>query len=143
MKHTARQTAINAYIQQDPFAAYLGAEVEILEPGHSRVSLTVTEHMANFHGMTHGGVIFALGDIAFAAASNSHGEVRVALTVNIHFLKATQPGTRLVAEAKEQQAGGRTALYEISVRDADTGELVAQSQDLVYRKRDWFVPLDD
>ena len=40
-------------------------------PSTRIVSLTVTEAMHNFHGMTHGGVIFSLGDIAFAAASNS------------------------------------------------------------------------
>ncbi len=143
MGENARRSAINAYIQQDPFANYLGAQVEIIEPGHSRVSLTVTEDMANFHGMTHGGVIFALGDIAFAAAGNSRGQIAVALNVNMHFLKASKPGDHLVAEAREQHVGGRTGLYEISVWDEDTDELVAKSQDLVYRKRDWFVAPED
>ena len=70
--------AIDAYIQNDAFARLLGAEVTIMAPGHSRVSLTVTEEMTNFHGMTHGGVIFALGDMAFAAAGKRfelHGQL--------------------------------------------------------------------
>ena len=129
---------IDHYIQRDPFANLLGAEVEILSPGHSRVMLTTTAEMANFHGIIHGGVIFSLSDIAFAAASNSHGQTAVALTVGINFLKACEPGDRLVAEAVEQHAGGRTALYDITVKDERTGELVAKSQDLVYRKKDWF-----
>ena len=135
-----RQRAIDEYIQKDPFAAHLGARIEILAPGHSRVSLTVTKEMTNFHGTTSGSVIFALGDIAFAAASNSRGQVAVALNVGVNFLKATKPGDQLVAEAREVHAGGRTALYAIAVRDERTGELVAQSQDLVYRKNEWFVP---
>lgn len=139
MNDTIRQRAINEYIRKDPFAAHLGAKVKIVEPGHSRVSLTITEEMASFHGTTHGGVIFALSDIAFGAASNSHGQVAVALNVGISFLKATKPGDQLVAEAKEEHVGGRTALYEITVRDGKTGELVAKSQDLVYRKNEWFV----
>jgi acyl-CoA thioesterase len=135
-----REQKINAYIQKDPFARFLGAEVEILKPGHSRVSLTITQDMVNFHGATHGGVIFALGDMAFAAASNSRGQTAVALNVGINFLKATAAGDQLVAEAVEQAAAGPTALYDISICDAQTGELVAKSQDLVYRRKEWFVP---
>ena len=95
MTDDARQAAIEAHIQQDAFAGFLGAEVEVVAPGHSRASLTVTEQMVNFHGMTHGGVIFALSDLAFAAAGNSRGQVAVALNVNIHFLSPSQAGDRL------------------------------------------------
>jgi acyl-CoA thioesterase len=143
MNHGNRQQAINEYIQKDQYTALLGAKVEILEPGHSRVSLTITEKMTNFHLTTHGSVIFALSDIAFAAASNSHGQMTVALNVDISFLKATKPGDQLVAEAKEVHVGARTALYDITVRDEQTGELVAKSQDLVYRKNEWFVPKEE
>lgn len=137
-----RDRRIEAYIQRDPFARHLGAAVTIVRPGHSRVTLTVSDDMVNFHGMTHGGVIFALGDMAFAAASNSRGQTAVALNVAINFLKATGPGDTLVAEAVEQHAAGPTALYRITIRDAQSGELVASSQDLVYRKKAWFVPLE-
>ena len=137
-----RQRAINDFIQNDPFMKLLGATVEIIAPGHSRVTLTVTEEMANFHGMTHGGLIFTLGDLAFAAASNSHGQSAVALNVSISFLRASKPGDQLVAEAKEVHAGGPIALYEINVSNLQTGEVIAKSQDMVYRKREWFVPED-
>ncbi len=139
MNETVRQRVINEYLRKDPFAAHLGAKIEIIEPGHSRVSLTITEEMTNFHGATHGGVIFALSDIAFATASNSHGLIAVALNVSISFLKATKTGDKLVAEAKEKHTGGRVALYDITVRDEQTGELVAKSQDLAYRKNEQFV----
>ncbi len=139
----AREKKINAYIQRDPFARLLGAEVEILKPGHSRVTLTITDDMVNFHGCTHGGVVFSLGDMAFAAASNSHGQTAAALNVGINFLKATKSGDRLVAEAREQSASGPLGLYDITIRDDQTGETVARSQDLVYRKKEWFVPRDD
>jgi acyl-CoA thioesterase len=135
-----REKMILDHVKNDPFARQLGAEVVIVKPGHSRVTLTVTDAMLNFHGMTHGGVIFALGDIAFAAASNSHGQTAVALNVSISYLKASKAGDRLVAEAREQHTSGPTALYDITIRDDHTGELVAKSQDLVYRKKEWFVP---
>lgn len=136
----SRDKKINDYIQDDPFAGLLGAEVEIVKPGHSRVTLTITDDMVNFHGRTHGGVIFSIGDMAFAAASNSHGQTAVALNVGITFLKATKSGDRLVAEATEQSESGPVVLYDITVLDDRTGEIVAKSQDLVYRKKEWFVP---
>ncbi len=143
MTSDARMEAIRKHIAKDAFANFLGARIEIPKPGCSRVSLTVTKEMANFHGTTHGGLIFTLGDIAFAAAGNSHGQTAVALNVNITFLKASGVGDRLVAEAREINAGGRTALYEIKVYNETTGDILASSQDLVYRKKEWFVPPED
>ena len=137
-----RIQAISEYVQRDPFARFLGANVEIVKPGHSRVTLTITDDMVNFHGKTHGGVIFALGDIAFAAASNSYGQTAVALNVGINFLKAANPGERLVAEATEQNSAGPTALYDITIRNELTGDVIAKSQDLAYRKKVWFVPVE-
>lgn len=139
MDESIRRRAINDYIQKDPFAAHLGAKVEIIEPGYSRVSLTITEEMTNFHGITHGGVILALNDIAFAAAGNSHGQMAVGLNVSLNYLKVTKVGDQLVAVAKEEHVSGRTALYDIKVYNTQTGELVAKSQNLIYRKNEWFV----
>ena len=132
-------TEIETHIRQDAFANWLGATIEIIEPGYARVSLTVTEAMLNFHGMTHGGLVFALGDIAFAAASNSHGQTALALNVAISYLRPTGVGDRLVAEAKEVQLGGATALYDILVTEQNSQRLIAKSQATVYRKRETFV----
>jgi len=130
---------IAAYIRKDAYAKFLGATIEAVDSGYSRVSLVVTELMLNFHGTTHGGIVFGLGDIAFAAASNSHGQTAVALNISISFLRATQAGDHLVAEAKEVNMGGATALYDIVVTEKKTGQLVAKSQAMVYRKRESFV----
>lgn len=143
MPDETRHAAIDAHIQNDAFARFLGAEVTLLALGHSRAALTVTEQMTNFHGSTHGGVIFALGDMAFAAASNSRGQVAVAMNVSICFLNPSKVGDRLVAEARECHLGGRTGLYEITVVETTSGALIARSQDLVYRKKQWFVAPED
>lgn len=140
MSDKMREQAIFDHIQKDAFANYLGATVEIIAPGKSRVSLTVKDYMTNFHGTTHGGIIFAISDMAFAAACNSHGKVAVALNVSICFLKPSYPGDHLVAEATEEHNGRRTSLYNIKIYNKDTGKLVAKSQDQAYRKSDWFVP---
>lgn len=131
--------AVDQFIRHDAYTNFLGAAVEAIEPGYSRVSLVVTEAMLNFHGITHGGIVFGLGDIAFAAASNSHGRTALALNVNISFLRATQAGDHLIAEAREINLGNTTALYEITVTEKNSQQRIAQSQAMVYRKRESFV----
>ncbi len=136
---TARQNAIADHIRKDPFARKLGARFKAIRPGYSRVDLTVEADMVNFHGMAHGGLIFSLADMAFAAAGNSHGQTAVALNCNITFLRPSRPGDHLVAEAREIQAAGRTAVYEITVRETTSDTLLACKQATVYRRKEWFV----
>ena len=142
MSQPDRQAEIKTHLENDTLAALLGATIEAVEPGYSRVSLQVTERMTNFHGTTHGGVIFSLADIAFACAGNARGQLSVALNVNINFIKASQVGDHLVAEATEQHAGGRTGVYDITVTNRDTGALIAKSQNILYRTKQWFVPAE-
>jgi acyl-CoA thioesterase len=122
-------------ISQDPFARFLGIELLELREGYSRVAMTVEEHMLNFHGIPHGGVIFSLADAAFAAASNSHGQTAVALNVSMNFLAAVPVGTRLYAEGTEESLGRRTALCRLAVTTED-GTLVALGHGMVYRKQE-------
>lgn len=140
MDEATRKKIIFDHIQKDAFAHHLGARVEIVKPGHSRVYLTVTEEMTNFHGTTHGGIIFSVSDIAFAAACNSHGRVAVALNVSIAYLKPSYAGDRLVAEAEEVYNGRKTSLYDIKIYHEETRELIARSQDQAYRMNQWIVP---
>ena len=124
-------------VSRDPFARSLGIELLELRPGYSRLAMRVQEQMVNFHGLPHGGALFALADAAFAAASNSHGQTAVALEVSISYRTAVAVGTRLVAEATEEDLGHRTALYRMTVR-TEGGELVAACRGTVYRKKEWF-----
>lgn len=125
-------------ISQDPFAKLMGIELLELRPGYSRVAMTVTPRMVNFHGIPHGGVIFSLADAAFAAASNSHGQTAVALSMTIHYLAATSDGARLVAEAQELRKGNRAGFYQITVK-TEGGDFVATCQAVVHRKSESFV----
>lgn len=120
-------------ISHDPFAGSLGIELLELSPGFARLSMVVTEKMANFRGGVHGAAIFALADAAFAAAGNSPDRQGLALTVNITFISGPAFGTRLVAEAREEYLGDKTSLYRIRIED-EGGRLVAVADGLAYRK---------
>lgn len=138
MSNPKRQE-INDHIARDPWANHLGAKLEEVQDGYSRFSLHVKREFMNFHGMTHGGLVFSLGDIAFAAASNSRGQMAVALDVTISFLQAGAVGDTLIAECTELSQNGPIALYDIIVKNEGSGELVSKSQATVYRKKQRFV----
>ncbi len=106
-----------------------GLEIEAAGEAVSRVVMTVLPEMLNGHGTTHGGMIFALADTAFAYACNSRNEVNVAQSASISYLSPAHAGERLVAEAREVGNDGRTGVYEVTVRGPD-GRIVAVFQGL-------------
>jgi acyl-CoA thioesterase len=94
--------------------------------------MTVREDMVNGHGLCHGGLVFALGDSAFAFACNSHNESTVAAAAGIDFLAAARQGDELTAEAAELWRTRRNGLYEITVTN-QRGERVALFRGRSYR----------
>ncbi|MDD9893311.1 MAG: PaaI family thioesterase, partial [Gammaproteobacteria bacterium] len=63
---------MSEFIAKDSFATLLGIEVISAENGNAVAEMTIKPEHHNGHGTVHGGVIFSLADIAFAAASNSN-----------------------------------------------------------------------
>lgn len=122
------------YMAGDLFAERCNIELLSVEPGRARAKMTLHPHHLNGYGTVQGGAIFTLADYAFAAASNSHGTVAVAINVSISFLKAATSGT-LWAEAREISKNFKLGSYTVEVKD-DAGDLVALFQGMVYRKKD-------
>jgi len=120
-------------LAKDAFARLLGIELTEIKPGYASTTMKVTPELLNGEGLTHGGAIFGLADLVFAAASNSHGNLALALNVNISFIKATRGGTILKAVAREESLTRKTGLYRMEVRD-ENGELVALAEGLAYRR---------
>ncbi|MDD2553543.1 MAG: hotdog fold thioesterase, partial [Desulfotomaculaceae bacterium] len=100
-------------MEKDALARQLGISLTEIKPGYATATVKVTPELLNGAGLTHGGTVFALADIAFAAASNSHGSLALALNVSINFLKATGAGTVLTAVAKEESLTRKTGLYRM------------------------------
>ena len=125
---------LNRFFQNDRFAERANIELLSVSPGQARAKMTLHPHHLNGYGTVQGGAIFTLADFAFAAASNSHGTVAVAINVSITFMKAVATGT-LWAEAREVSKNFKIGSYIVEVKD-DQGELVATFQGLAYRKKD-------
>ncbi len=112
-------------LQRDRASAALGMVVERDEPGEAVVSMRVRDDMTNGFAITHGGMVFALADTAFAMACNEDDDVTVAAGADISFLKATQAGQTLTAHARRRILSGRNGLYDVTVTD-ETGDVVAE-----------------
>ena len=125
---------LKRFMEADAFARHLGIEILDYGEGRARARLQVGEQHLNSAGILHGGAIFSLADAAFAAASNSHGTLALAITVSVSFLEAVSGGT-LIAEVREVARNPKLATYLMDVKDED-GRLIAHLQGTVYRKRE-------
>lgn len=129
----SKREQILSQLKHDRFAKLLGIEVVGLDEGYAKCRMEVKQEMLNSVDIPHGGAIFTLADMAFAAASNSHGTIALAMHVGISYYAAVSAGAVLFAEAKEIHLGRKTSEYDIRILD-DGGRLVACARGLAYRK---------
>lgn len=119
------RTRAEAMWAEDRASVGLGMRLDDVAPGRARLSMPITEAMANGHGICHGGFIFTLADSAMAFAVNPRGEPAVAQHAAITFVRPGRVGEVLVAEAAERMYAGRNGMYDVRVCTAG-GELVAE-----------------
>lgn len=125
---------IKKYFKNDRFAEFTGIEILEIKEGWSRVKMNITENHLNGVGIVHGGAIFTLADLAFAAAANSHGNISVGINASISYMKAGK-GKLLIAEAQEVSRNPRISSYVVRVTDEEN-DLVAIFQGMAYIKKD-------
>jgi acyl-CoA thioesterase len=112
-------------IERDRASAALGMQVLRSQPGDAVVTMRIRDDMLNGFDVTHGGIVFALADTAFAIACNEDEQITLAAGADITFLKPTTSGQTLTATASVRAKSGRTGLYDVSVTD-EAGEVVAE-----------------
>ena len=122
---TEPTAVLRPMMRRDRASSALGMRVEVGEPGRAVVSMTVRDDMLNGFDITHGGLVFALADTAFAIVCNEDEQVTVAAGADITFLKSTHEGQVLTATGARRARNGRTGLYDITVTD-ETGDVVAE-----------------
>jgi len=126
------ETARNLF-SRDRYAALTGVEIIEAGKGYCKASLTIKDKHLNAANVVQGGAIFTLADLAFAVASNSHGQLALAINVNISFLNGVSSGT-LYATATELDEPKRLGAYDVLVTD-DRGKIIARFNGMVYRKK--------
>jgi acyl-CoA thioesterase len=129
---------LKAYFDRDRFATGIGIELLEVREGFARARLTLNGTHLNAAGVVQGGVVFTLADYAFAACSNSHGTLALAINANVSFLRAVRCGV-LTAEAREEAASRALSTCQVRVTD-EQGALIALFSGTAFRKTD-SVPL--
>ena len=119
-------------MELDQFSQWLGISILAIKEGYSKIQMTIRKEMLNGFGIVHGGIPFSLADSAFAFACNNRNNLSVALDTSINFVKATQVGDIITAEAKEIHNGRSTGLYHINLTN-QKNELVAHFKGTCFR----------
>jgi acyl-CoA thioesterase len=120
------EESVRAFLAADTAARALGITVSHVAPGEVTAHLTIGPAMLNGHGSAHGAALFAVADVAFAMACNSHGRAAVARSCSIEYLAPAFVGERVTAIAVERAVVGRGGIYDVAVtRDTD-GRLLAE-----------------
>lgn len=130
---------VRRLMRGDRWAASAGVRLEDVREGYARATMRLRDAHLNGVSVAQGGAIFTLADLAFAAASNSHGTVAVALDVSITFARAAVAGV-LTAEATEESLTRRTSVCSVRVTDGD-GNVIALFRGTAFRKEDAIGPL--
>jgi acyl-CoA thioesterase len=109
-----------AMYQADLASRHLGIQIDHVAPGQATARMMVRDTMINGHNICHGGYVFLLADTAFAFACNTYGPVTVAAACDVAFLGPAHLGDELIAQATERHRAGRSGIYDVTVRRADT-----------------------
>jgi acyl-CoA thioesterase len=123
---------IAEFFERDRFARENGMRVVEVRLGFARAEMTVEPRHMNGVGILQGGAVFTLADLAFAAASNSHGVLAVGSQADITYFKAVRAG-KLTAVAEEISRTHKLSTCLIRVTDEE-GTLVALFKGLAFIK---------
>jgi acyl-CoA thioesterase len=125
---------VKRYFDQDAFARSLGIEVTDIDQGRATARMELSPGHHNSFGVTHGGALFSLADLAFAVAANTHEVVSLSINAHMQYIKATRTGM-LIARAYEVSSSRKLGMYRVDITD-DTGDIVATFEGMVYRKKE-------
>jgi len=106
--------------ENDLASRHLGIQIDHVAPGQATARMVVRDTMINGHNICHGGYVFLLADTAFAFACNTYGPVTVAAACDVAFLGPAHLGDELIAQATERHRAGRSGIYDVTVRRANT-----------------------
>ncbi len=121
---------------RQPFMAYIGASLEVVEPGYVEVHLPFRKALTQQHGFIHGGVLATIADNAagYAAFTLMAADTSV-LTVEykLNILRPGQ-GEKMIAKGKVIKPGRNLTVVDsdvYAVRDGEEVMCVASIQTLM------------
>ena len=110
---------------KEPFSAYNHLEICDIEEGRSRVELHMAPESRNRWGQPHGGLLFALADVACGVALVTlRQESCVTVSSNMEYIASAGDAGHLIARGRVVHAGRRTCFCQAEITTSE-GKLIA------------------
>lgn len=116
---------IEEIVKGDQLFHLYGIELIEAELGYAKLQAKVKKEFLNAHNIAHGGMIFALMDVAFAISVNSY-EDAVGVQFGFNIFKSTELGDTIVAESRVIHKGRSSMVVEVKAESKKTGKLLAK-----------------
>lgn len=129
---TPSNEQIARFLNKDQFSTNNSMRVVDAGKGWAKTEMIVEARHLNGFGVLQGGAVFTLADLAFAAASNSHGVMAVGCQADVTWFRAVTAG-KLTAEAEEISRTKKLSTCVIRVTDEE-GNLIALFKGVAYIK---------
>ncbi len=111
--------SLNTYFREsDSFATGLDISITAIHEWGAEATMPLTSGHRNGLGHAHGGAIYSLVDMAFAAAAHASGTFFVTAQSSVSYLEPGRIGP-LRAVAKKVRVGKTLGTYDVRVYDSD------------------------
>ena len=121
--------------KNDRFAAVNGIQLTEVREGYARAEMTVGKDHLNGGNVCQGGALFTLADLAFAAVTNSRGQLSFGVQSSITFSQSARLGDYLIAECVETFPHHRLPYCEVKIHNQQ-GKLICSFTGMAYSKSD-------
>lgn len=108
--------AINESVFTLPFHRFCGVELVHQEPGKSVVRIPIDENTGNVNGVLHGGILYAVIDVAAFLALVplfAPGEMAVSHDVHVSVMRPVPKGATLELRAEVRRRGRGIAFMQV------------------------------
>ena len=127
MTEQLKQTLLDFGNNKEPFLTHNHIYTADLSDGTATVVLPMCEDSLNRWGGAHGGILFALCDVAMGMAIMTlRQEMVVTVNASIDYLAAASAGSTLTAVGRVDRIGGKLAFCSAEITD-ETGNVVVRS----------------
>lgn len=122
-------------INQCPFNRENGIYAVAVEEGRSTVAVDLSPKNENIWGIPHGGLLFAIGDVAAGLAIQSVCDERtVSISGTMNYLSAGKDAKRLIGIGTVIKQGSSTAFVQAEIHN-DAGITLAVGQYVMHLSR--------
>ena len=110
-----------------PFNRANGIYAAEVREGYAKIEADLTGDSLNIWGVPHGGLLFAMADVASGlAAQSTHDGKVVTVSANINFLQSSRE-KHLTAVGRERKSGRSTGFFDVEITDT-SGAMLATGQ---------------